>query len=235
MMAPAWGADVVSSNIVGYNKMTLPAGLSIAGEGFTAIGGDEVSIQSIVAENGIDVWGGDSIRIWNGTKYTNYYYFGVDADEGSEGLSDGTSGWGDLNGDPVDGTIPAETGFWVQLQNPATITASGEVGTNNCVTVNAGLSLICNPQPCDIDIQDIVPKSGIDVWGGDSIRIWNGTKYTNYYYFGVDADEGSEGLSDGTSGWGDLNGDPVTVTIPLGQGFWINTQGPATITFDNGL
>ena len=225
----------MSSNIVGYNKVTLSPGLSIVGENFVAVGGADNPIQSIVPESGVDVWGGDSIRIWNGSKYTNYYYFGVDADEGSEGLSDGTSGWGDLNGDPIDETISADTGFWVQVQNSATITLSGEVGESQPVALSAGLNLICNPQPCSIDIQDIVPVSGIDVWGGDSIRIWDGSKYTNYYYFGVDADEGAEGLSDGTAGWGDLNGDPVSVTIPIGKGFWVNTQNAASITFNNGL
>ena len=38
MMAPAWGAEVVSSNIVGYEKVSLVSGFNMVGVQFVDVG-----------------------------------------------------------------------------------------------------------------------------------------------------------------------------------------------------
>ena len=77
---PAWGAEVVSSNIVGYEKITITPGLNMIGNQFLAVGGD--SFQNInemfkgsdgfIAGTGDD--NADSILTWNGSAYDNIYY-----------------------------------------------------------------------------------------------------------------------------------------------------------------
>jgi len=43
MMAPAWGAEVVSSNVVGYNKITLKPGYNAISGQFVPVGAETVS------------------------------------------------------------------------------------------------------------------------------------------------------------------------------------------------
>lgn len=77
-MAPAWGAEVVSSNIVGYNKVAVTANsFDILGSQFTAIGDTTIDIQDIVGD-GIEE--GDNILFFNGAGYDSYTYSSVTFD-----------------------------------------------------------------------------------------------------------------------------------------------------------
>ena len=117
----------------------------------------------------------------------------------------------------------------------AKVCVSGEVSSKHTVSVKAGLSLVCNPQPCAVHIQDIV-ATGLSPWGEDSLRLWDGTSYSDYVWYAYDDDEGSEGLLDTLKdGWGDNDQKSVDVTIPAGQGFWIVSGSNATLTFPNAV
>ena len=224
---PAWAAEVVSSNIVGYTKVTASAGLTMVGQQFVEIGAGDRTIQGITLEGG-DPWGTDSMRIWNGSSYTDYYWFGEDAG----GLNtSGLAGWGDEYQDDALEVIPSGQGMWLSLQNDGTVaTFTGEVGTNKVVEVSAGLTMVCNPLPVAISIQDIVPSEDFDPWGTDSLRVWTGSSYEDYYWFGADAG----GLNDtGLPGWGDEYQDGASKTIAIGEGFWIQAQNDASISFNN--
>lgn len=211
--------------------MSFGSGLNIIGQQFVAVGGEAADIQTIKGE-GLDAGGGDFIRIWDATerRYTDYsYYPGATANING----DGKDAWGDDDWQAVSVDIPAGTGMWINAQNSAYLRYCGEVTSNTTVSFVPGLNLICAPQPVDVVLQDVV-GTGMDPSGGDFIRLWDSAqnRYTDYsYYPGTTANI----KGDGTDAWGDDDWTPVDVTIPAGQGFWLNAQGSGTLTFPNAL
>ena len=147
---PAWAAEVVSSNIVGYTKVNVPAGMTIVGQQFVAVGGENQSIQSIVGDGFAD-GGMDMLQVWNGSSYDDYYYYTASDDING----DGTAAWGNLDWESSDAAFAPGTGMWLTTQNASTIVFVGEVGTTNKVAVHPGLNLITQTAPMDVDIQDI--------------------------------------------------------------------------------
>ena len=216
---------MVSSNIVGYNRVSINAGLSILGQQFVAIGGDSNGIENLAPGEDFDPWGSDFVQVWNGSDYETYSYYGADA--GGVG-DDAEAGWGDESQGAVSATIVNGQAFWVNASADTTLTTSGEVPKSNTVAINTGLSLVCNPQPAAINIQDIVPDENFDPWGSDFIQIWNGSDYETYSYYGEDA--GGVGAN-GEAGWGDESQSIVDVTIPAGVGFWVNSSADSVLTF----
>ena len=231
IIAPARAADVVSSNIVGYNKVSIGAGLAILGTPFVEVGSqtDSLSIQSITPANTETAGGVDYLRLWDGSKYTEFFYYSA-ADEGVDDA--GNPGWGDRNQEAVDELLDAGTAYWVHSGTAETITVAGEVTANTEVSINAGLTLVCNPQPVSVDIQSIVPGNTQTPGGVDYLRLWDGTKYTEYFYYSA-ADEGVDDA--GNPGWGDRNQEAVTVSIAAGTGFWVHSGTAETLTFPNAL
>ena len=219
-------AEVTSSNTVGYQKVSISSGMTMIGMPFTAVGGqDDVDIQNIVPGNTQTAGGVSAIRVWDGEAYTSYYYYSA-ADEGID--DDENPGWGDRRQNKVSIGVPAGQGFWVQSDSVDTITTSGEVSENATVSIFAGLTMVCNPKPVDIDIQQIVPSNTQTAGGVSAIRVWNGEAYTSYYYYSA-ADEGID--DDETPGWGDRRQNKVTVLIPSGSAFWVQSDTVETLTF----
>ena len=218
---PAWAAEVVSSNIVGYNKVTVPAGMTILGQQFVAVGGGVQNIQEIKGE-GLTDGGVDELMVWDGSGYTDYY-FCTEADDIN---GDGTAAWGNEDWEPVDITIEPGTGMWMLTQDSATIIFAGEVGTSGTVDFEPGLNLISQTLPMDVDIQSVKGEGLMD-GGVDEIMVWDGSSYADYYYF-TEADDIN---GDGSAAWGNEDWEAVDVTLPAGQGFWLLTQGSGTLTF----
>ena len=188
-----------------------------------------LDIQSIKPSDTENSGGVSLLRSWNGTSYDLYYYypadqFGVGEDE--------IPGWGDVDQEEISVTIPSGDGVWIQSDKAEVITVSGEVSDNATVSIRSGLSLVSNPQPVAINIQNIVPSDTQNSGGVSLLRLWNGTSYDLYYYypedqFGVGEDE--------LPGWGDVDQEEVSVSIPSGTGFWIQSDKAETITFINNL
>ena len=200
----------------------MSPGLTIVGQQFQAIGGGDLNIQTILGDN-MSEGGMDMLRIWNGSGYDIYNYF----TETDDINGDGSAAWGNEDWEPVDVTIPAGTGMWLDAQNESTLTFSGEVG-GNTVTFEGGLNLVIPPQPKTINIQDIKAE-GLVEGGMDALRIWNGTSYDIYYYF-ADTDDIN---GDGSAAWGNEDWEPVDVTIPAGTGMWLDAQGAGTLTIES--
>ena len=218
---PAQAAEVVSSNIVGYTKVSVPAGLSIIGQNFSAVGGGDCNIQTIRGE-GLSDGGTDMLQLWTGSGYDYCYYYSAADDING----DGSAAWGDESWTAVDLSIGSGTGMWMQSQQDATIVFAGEVGEGNTKAFSAGLTLASQTIPMDINIQD-VQGEGLADGGVDMIQIWNGSSYDYYYYYSAADDING----DGTAAWGDESWTPVDVTLYAGQGFWLQTQGAGTLTF----
>ena len=71
-IAPAQAAEVVSSNIVGYNKLAVTANaFEILGAQFTSIGDTDIDIQDLIVDG---VAAGDNLLFFNGTGYDSYTY-----------------------------------------------------------------------------------------------------------------------------------------------------------------
>ena len=222
-LAPAWAADVVSSNIVGYNKVTLtPAtansvGYTIVGVSFQEVGGDSLDINDILGEEfkqnlvgGYGTTDSDTIQVWNGTGYTFYYF---SADDWSEEAGDGAvdahqnSKWLTLGDEVANVSFqPGDAVWFCRAKGAGAINGvmSGEVPTEErTVSIPAGTyAMISSATPQALNLNDC----GIDwaaegVMGGygttdaDTIQLWNGTGYTFYYF---SADDWSEEAGDGT-------------------------------------
>ena len=209
---------------MGYTKVSVDPGLTIVGQQFQAVGGGPLDIQTITGENLVD-GGVDTLRIWDGSAYSDYYYFTADDDING----DGTAAWGNEDWEPVEVDIPAGTGMWLNSQNEASLTFAGEVA-GNTLEFSTGLNLIIPPQPLELNIQDIQGEGLVD-GGMDTLRIWDGSAYSDYYYFTADDDI----KGDGTAAWGNEDWEPVEVTIPVGAGMWLNAQNSGTLTFPNAL
>ena len=131
---PAWGAEVVSSNIVGYNKVTLNYEFSMLGANFTTVGAanGKTKISQIIPDanvTGID-WAGDwdwgaSLQIWNGSDYVGgvYYWTGEVPVAAQEEVKEEleldedfvyNNIWVDSDMKPANVQIPIGTGFWIQ-------------------------------------------------------------------------------------------------------------------------
>ena len=226
-------ASVESSNTVGYTKVSVGAGYNIIGQQFLAVGGEAASVQTIVPGEGFDVWGSDTIQVWDNAndEYVDFIFFGEDA--GGVGPN-GEAGWGDADGVIMENSIPAGTGFWANSSDDADMLTFGEISADNTVEVKAGYNLVCNPQPAAFDIQDLDPGEGFDPWGADTIQVWDNTndEYIDFIFFGEDA--GGVGPN-GEAGWGDADGVMMEYTIPVGCGFWANASDDTTFTFPNAL
>lgn len=239
----AFAVDVYSSNIVGYTKVTVAAGFNMLGGQFVEVGtGNPIDINSLVQSSdlaGLDanVLPQSTLKAWTGLGYDIYGW--VAAGEGTaNGLPEWDSKWVLEDQSAVAAVdVVAGNGFWIQTTAPATITMMGEVSSSNTysVAVSAGFNMIANPFPMEISIQSVqsTDLAGLDanVLPQSLLKTWTGLGYDIYGW--VAAGEGTaNGLPEWDSKWVLEDQSAVAnVTIGVGQGFWIQTTAPATITF----
>ena len=228
-VAPAWGAEVVSSNVVGYQKITLAANnYTMLAPMFNYVGGGEKAIPDIFAEDDFvsaDTDGeADCIYMWENGGYTTTYFFSSDA---GDAWSDNQDGF-----DETTDTIPSGLGFWFYSRSDSdkTVTLSGQVPTTDVDVdiVADNYTMVANPFSAPIPVKSIVAKTGAftsaDTDGeADCIYMWEDGGYTKTYFFSSDA---GDAWSDNQDGF-----DETEDTIPPGLGFWFYRRGEAmTIT-----
>lgn len=217
----AFAADVYSSNIVGYTKVDVDPGYTISGVQFQSVGGAELDISAIVP-TGFE--SGGALRFWTGTTYQTIGYYPDVYDPADDSLIG--PGWGDIDQYIVTRPIGLGEGFWVQSSAAATLTVSGEVGNTNQVAVLAGYTHVVNPSPVVVDIADIT-ATGLEA--GGALRFWNGTTYQTIGYYPDVYDPADDSLIG--PGWGDIDQYIVHRNIAIGEGFWVQASGAATLTF----
>ena len=87
LAGPAWAADVVSSNIVGYEKITLAQGYNMIGVQFAEVGGSDKILSTVgeldSAMDGVDEDGdyATTMRVWTGNGYKTYGWSGTGMSE----------------------------------------------------------------------------------------------------------------------------------------------------------
>ena len=236
-VVPAWGEAVVSSNIVGYEKIEVPVNkMDIVGVQFQGVGTNVVDIQSITVEEW-DGYGSDWIKIYNPTSYTytTAYYWGDDM--GGVSDEDGNElgpGWGDVDQIAINMSLQSGQAIWTQSEAGGKFVVSGEVTTDNAVEVPVNkMTLVANPLPMTISLQDI-RVNGWDGYGSDWIKIYNPATYTytTAYYWGDDM--GGVSDEDGNElgpGWGDVDQIAIEADIEVGQGFWVQSEAGGSLIF----
>lgn len=235
---PARAAEVVSSNIVGYEKINVPVNkMDIIGVQFQNIGSDGiVSLQDIKVE-GFDGYGSDWIKIYDPAtySYTTATFWGEDMG----GVVDGDGknlgpGWGDENQVAIDTTLTSGQAVWTQSEAGGKVVVSGEVVADNTIEIPVNLmTIVANPLPMAVSIQEIVAE-GFDGYGSDWIKIYNPDTYSyvTATYWGEDMGGVANGDGDPLGpGWGDENQVAVSVDIAVGQGFWIQSESGGKLVF----
>ena len=236
---PAWAAEVVSSNIVGYTKVSVTQGLNLLAAPFAAVGGETADINDLATSS--DLPDGSVVRFWDAVtrSYSTAVWYSENADGGvytddsyEECLG---AGWGDDNQIIQYIDMPINAGYWLQTAGSATVTLAGEVDTSEqTASLVQGLNLLGNPYPCEIPISSVVGTSLPD---GSIAQFWNATSrtYTSAVWYSENADGGvytDDSYEDCLgAGWGDDNQIVVNETIGAGEGFWVQTSASSTITF----
>ena len=239
--APAQAAEVVSSNIVGYNKLTLTTQFTLVASQFNTVGAIAKNVQDFVATDndlpGLDPDDGyaaqTELRYWNGTGYETY---GWDPD-GDPSIEGSDHKWVDETLAVADFSIPVGNAVWIKIpaNTQSEILLSGEVlaGDSATESVRAGFTLIANPFPSTIDIQQIQPSEnlpGLDPDDGyaaqTELRYWNGTGYDT---FGWDPD-GDPSIEGSDHKWVDETLAVAQKNIEIGKGFWIKTTQSGSVT-----
>lgn len=215
----ACAADVYSSNIVGYSKLTLVPGLTLVGNPFQSVGSTDASksIQELVQSSGLADWEDtftffDPLtQMWSVT----YYY----TDE--EGVVDSETG------ETADYNVSVGAGFFVTTSSTtAEVILSGEVpdaeiGQN--VPFGAGLTLMSNPYPYALKLNEHVATTGMLDWEDTFILFDPVEQMWSYTYYYTDDD----GIVDSETG--ETASD---LAIPVGGAFFIMHSGSGgTISF----
>ena len=244
-IGPAWGAEVVSSNIVGYEKVTLAAGYNMIGVQFNQVGGEALPLADvgILGSNavGFDEDGNyaSTMEIWNGNGYDKYGWSGSSGTDvlGNSALD---NKWLNYDLEEEDGVSVAGSGFWISAATATEMTISGEVESDATVTANlvAGYNLVGNPFPGDVKIADfgVLDSSfaGFDEDGNyaTTMEIWNGNGYEKYGWSGSSGTDvlGNAALD---NKWLNYDLEEEDTLLPFGKSVWINAAKAGTITYTN--
>ena len=245
---PAWGAEVVSSNIVGYQKLTLQPGMNMIGGLFQGVGtglslslNGQFSDDATVSTSGSGADDADTILTFDAAtqNYDIPYYFYFDPDDDDE-YNNKWYNAGDASGEPTGDTLAGGEAGWYRYRGNSSvqITMAGEVPTNAIyqVTLYPGMNFVANPYPAPIPlngttftVEGITSGAGAD--DADTILTFDATtqNYDIPYYFYFDPDDDDE-YNNKWYNAGDASGEPTADTLAPGVGFWYRFRGTGTAT-----
>ena len=243
---PAQAAEVVSSNVVGYNKIDLANTFSLVGLQFLDVGGDSKDIQNFTSDNNLPGLDGEGafqteLRLWTGTGYKTLNWLGPNDGTALE-APELNSKWYDLDNDGLAvGEIGAGEAAWIKIPSgeTASVTFSGEVpdGATTNLDVRLGFTLLANPFPVAMNVQSVQLSNTIPGLDGDGafqteLRRWTGTGYRTYGWL-ADGDGTALEAPELNCKWYDLDGDQVAnFEFRVGEGFWIvSPKAAGTVTF----
>ncbi len=239
--APARAADVVSSNIVGYDKLTLSVGPTIIAAQFNNVGGEAKDIQELFDSNTLPGLNSSfqfqtKLQVWAGTGYTTYGW-SADGDGTAMGAPSLDGKWLTLSYAVADVDIAPGEAFWVDTAQSGNIVEAGEVvgSETEVVSVSAGATMLANPFPVATDIQSIKPNANLPGLNSSyqfqtKLQVWDGSGYTTYGW-SADGDGTAMGAPSLDGKWLTLSYQVATATIPIGQGFWLDTTANGALTF----
>ena len=229
---PAQAAEVVSSNIVGYEKIDLTANTyQMSGIQFVGVGGTAASLNDLFTG---DIAFGTRIMFLDADTgaYITYRYLEEAYDEAAD---DFVTGWGDVDEYLAKSPTVNGTGFWFYPVSNTTVTQAGQVDDNDSVTVEVtggSYVMVANPFPVPFNPNEVTWNSGLE-FGTRLMTLSETGAYITYRYLEEAYDEDAD---DFVTGWGDV--DEYLVKAPIagvGEGFWIFSQNDASITIASPL
>lgn len=200
-----------ASNVVGYIKVEIPAGLSLVSVPFELVGGGTHTLDSVF---GTSVPDSSQVILFDpGVGYEVYTF--IEEDDPAD------SGW--FKGrDPAGSTpLPRGSGFWVRnpSSEPIELVLRGEAPvTDVAVTLDVGLRIVSYGFPSEASLDTV---SGLQPADTDQlIAFVPGEGFVVYTYVEEDTPE--------DTGW--YKGrDKVSLTLQPGQAFWYRRGGAATV------
>jgi hypothetical protein len=230
----------LSSQIVGYNTVTISEKWTILGVNFENVSGGEISLQDAIPyaagmTKGTGTSLADNIQIQDGAGGYDVYFM-CNGLSGKTAVPDGDGKWV-KNGESVVSarTIAAGTAFWYLAQSYATpfaVTVSGQVLASGTALspVTMTWKHIANPFASDLPLNDGVPYTagmtkGTGTSLADNIQIQDGAGGYDVYFM-CNGLSGKTAVPDGDGKWV-KNGESVVTTaaIPLGKGAWYLRRG----------
>ena len=244
---PAWGAEVVSSNIVGYEKVTLNPGFNMIGVQFVTVGDQSAQDLSTATQLDSTMEGFDEdgnyatyIKVYEGGG--NYTTYGWSGTSGEAYMEDATLNNKWLTSDyeePEGETMDKGDAAWIIAGSSGTMTVAGEVPSANTIekSVAAGFNMVANPYPGTVTVADfgILDSSfaGFDEDGEykNYLKVYVGGG--NYKTFGWSGTSGTDYLEDPTldNKWLNSDYEKTDDTVDFGHGVWLITEKSGTITF----
>ncbi len=244
-IAPAWATEVVSSNIVGYQTMSLDAGYNMIGIQFVQVGGDAKDL-STVAELDDTMAGFDEdgiyatqMMVWRNGNYLPT--FGWSGSSGSDYLDDSSldNKWLNLDYEETADELAAADAVWIKAGSAGTVKVYGQVPTNDTITIQLapGYNMVANPFPKTVKIADFGTLSsnmaGFDEDGiyATQMMVWKDGNYLPT--FGWSGTSGTDYLDDSSldNKWLNLDYEETDDTVDFGHGVWIKAGSAGTITF----
>lgn len=127
-ISPAGAAEVVSSNIVGYQKVALDPGYNMIGMQFVEVGSGDAKALADAATLDSSMAGFDDegtyateLKVWKNGNYTTFGWSGSSPSEYMEEPSLDNK-WLDLNLEETEDTVDFGHGVWIKAAEAGTIT-----------------------------------------------------------------------------------------------------------------
>jgi hypothetical protein len=252
-------AQVYSQNVVGYYNVTIPAGQFYILANQLVNGTDTAQTNNDI--NAVYNAGFSSdpngphtgsqcaeCLIWTGSSFTPYYFMNETDNQNYNGVP---AGWVDSLGNPIpNGTVFVNQGEGTFIYNPTatafTNTIVGTVlqGTNivQAIAANAW-SMLALAQPIATNADSSTLGIGISGLSSDpngphtgsqcaEMLVWagaSGGSFTPYYYMN---ETDNQNYNSVPAGWVDSLGNPITINLNVGQGFFLYQYG-SSINYTN--
>ena len=226
--APAHAADVVSSNIVGYEKVSLSANAYyLSGIQFVKVGGEQGTLNDLFSAT--DIPYGTVIQFLNEEGMYDLYTYLEEAYDAE--ADDFVPGWGDGGEELVVDPTPPGTGFWIKSPENYELAQSGEVSSATAITleVPAGAyTMISNPFPDGFNPNAVTWSDNLEY--GTVIQVLNDQGMYDLYTYLEEAYDPE--TDDFVPGWGDGGEELVSssITTSPAQGVWIKSDKAVTLT-----
>ena len=253
-VAPAWGAEVVSSNIVGYHKINLVKGYNLVAPQFVPVGATTLTrdistigvLDDTMAGYDEDYFYATEMKVWDPTKqdYVNYGWAGTSPEE-IDNMPELNNTWLDSTTEETDETVDVGQGFWVKAGTAGTMTISGEVPSENNIPAGGlvvdlvpGFNMIANPYPMEVPISTFgtldASMAGYDedYFYATEMKVWDPTKqdYVNYGWAGTSPGE-IDNMPELNNTWLDSTTEETSDKIPQGAAVWIKAEKTGKLTF----
>lgn len=228
---PVIATEVTSSNVVGYQKLTLKPGFNMVPNSLVEIGSEEIipiadmfgGDENATANRNADI--ADRIDVWDSTLQTYVSYFRMTNRQGTSvwwGRYDSTN----VETEDAFPAVGAGAFYYNQAANDLVLTVSGQVkSTSTTWTIRPGFNLLCNPYPIDlaisgntVDWSSAVANRNADI--ADRIDTWDATAQTYVSYFRMTNRQGT------SVWWGRYDSTNVATedSIPANQAFFYYSQ-----------